>query len=89
MDVGREAFSPKTLIENCLTFNDLQEDITFLSQAMNPDKIFDLPLALVKIQTAFQKSNSNAMKLKESLELVLERERELNDKYKRLKSEAR
>jgi hypothetical protein len=41
---------------------------------MQPDKIFDLPLALVKVQKAFQQSNKNAMKLKESLEIVLLRE---------------
>jgi hypothetical protein len=48
--------------------------MNFLNMAMNPDKIFDLPMALIKIQKAFQKSNSNAMKLKESLEIVLIRE---------------
>lgn len=47
-----EALSPKSLIQSCLTFNGckLEEDINFLNQAMQPDKIFDLPLALVKVQ---------------------------------------
>lgn len=49
----------------------LDEDINFLQHAMQPDKIFDLPMALCKVQKAFQNSNQNAIKLKEALEFVL------------------
>ena len=43
--------SPKSLIKSCLTFDGkaLEEDMNFLNQAMQPDKIFDLPLALIKV----------------------------------------
>ena len=63
--------------------------MNFLTLAMQPDKIFDLPMALVKVQKAFQNSNQNALKLKESLELVLQREQRLEDRYETLKKENR
>ena len=52
----------------------MEEDINYLSSALQPDKVFDLPMAMIKVQKAFQQSNKNAMRLKESLELVLQRE---------------
>ena len=45
------------MLGSCLTFNGDgggDEDMGFLTQAMQPDKIFDLPMALVKVQKAFQ-----------------------------------
>ena len=44
--------SPGTaLIQSCLTFNgeNIDEDMNFLTQAMQPDKVFDLPMALIKV----------------------------------------
>eukprot|EP00347_Sterkiella_histriomuscorum_P011319 403372907 len=80
-------FSPNALIQSCLTFNgeQMDEDINFLSQAMQPDKIFDLPMALHKVQKAFQNSNQNALKLKETLEFVLQREQKVIEKYEKLR----
>jgi len=51
--------------------------LTLLTQALQPDKIFDLPMALVKVQQAFQSANQNAERLKDSLETVLQREQGL------------
>jgi len=31
----------------------MEDEMSFLSQAMQPDKIFDLPMALLKVQKAF------------------------------------
>jgi hypothetical protein len=56
---------------------------------MQPDKIFDLPLALVKVQQAFQQSNTNAERLKESLELILAREQSLIQELTEARQEKR
>lgn len=61
--------------------------MSLLHQALQPDKIFDLPLALVKVQQAFQQANLNAERLKESLELVMSREQALISELNELKQE--
>lgn len=61
--------------------------LNLLTQALQPDKIFDLPLALVKVQQAFQQANHNAESLKESLELVLQREQSLVEQLAQLQRE--
>jgi hypothetical protein len=63
--------------------------MSLLTQAMQPDKIFDLPLALVKVQQAFQQSNTNAERLKESLELILAREQSLIQELTEARQEKR
>ena len=63
--------------------------MSLLTQAMQPDKIFDLPLALVKVQQAFQQSNTNAERLKESLEIILAREQALIQELTEARQEKR
>jgi hypothetical protein len=50
---------PNVLEES--THHDYQAEdplgMSLLTQALQPDKIFDLPLALVKVQKAFQQAN--------------------------------
>ena len=61
--------------------------MSLLTQALQPDKIFDLPLALVRVQRAFQQANQNAEMLKESLEMVLQREQTLIEQLNAQKRE--
>ena len=49
--MSRQQSPGAALIQSCLTFNgdNIDEDMNFLTLAMQPDKIFDLPMALVKV----------------------------------------